>query len=59
MNVLDAYVKEVLSDPYQDEYGWYVDVTYLCWSDVPEKRKMWFKTKEEAQKVEPGYHFLT
>lgn len=60
MNLLDAYVKDVLSEPYEAEFGgWFVDVTYLCWSSIPEKRQMWFRTKEEAAQVESGYHFLT
>ena len=35
MNYLDGYVKEVLSEPYYDDYGsgvfrWWVKVSYVC-----------------------------
>lgn len=35
MNYLDGYVKEVLSEPYYDDYGsgifrWWVEVSYVC-----------------------------
>lgn len=59
MNLLDAYVEEVLSEPKQNEYGWYVEVSYTCWSDKVEHRQLYFKTQEEAAKVTKGYSFLT
>jgi len=66
MNLLDAYVKRVLSKPvFNDKYTdegatwWEVEVEYTCWSDKVETRKLIFKTREEAEKVDVGYKFYT
>lgn len=66
MNLLDAYVKEVLSTPlFNDTYKnegitwWQVDVLYTCYSDKVETTRLTFKTKEEADAVVAGYRFLT
>lgn len=59
MNLLDAYVKKVLSEPIQTEYGWYVEVEFTCWSPKIERRRLFFRTREEAEQVKEGYMFLT
>jgi TPP-dependent trihydroxycyclohexane-1,2-dione (THcHDO) dehydratase len=65
MNLLDAYVKTVLSEPvYNDTYAhegltwWQVNVEYTCWSDKVETTRLTFKTKEEADLVIIGYKFF-
>lgn len=59
MNLLDATVKEVLSDPYEKYNVWWVKVMATCWSDTPNEKELYFKTKEEALAVKPGWEFLT
>lgn len=65
MNLVDAYVTKVLSEPefidtYKDEgvVWWQVKVEYDSYGRLSET-EMTFKTKAEAEKVEVGYHFLT
>lgn len=63
MNLLDCYVTKVLGDPY------YVDSFDVKWRAVDvEYKDGWFpgvsastrtfKTKEEAEAVKEGFHFL-
>jgi hypothetical protein len=65
VNLVDAYVTEVLSEPaYNDKYAaegvtwWQVDVNYDSYGRISQTR-LTFKTKEEAAAVKIGYHFLT
>lgn len=64
MNLLDATVTAVLTPPHEPfwsaEVGgcWLVGVEYDCWGHRTISN-LWFKTKEEAQKVDVGYEFLT
>ena len=61
MNLLDAVVTEVLSEPYLSKYGddgWFINVEYNCWGDKSEG-VLYFKTKEEAESITKGYTFLT
>jgi hypothetical protein len=65
MNLLDAYVVEVLTEPvyidtYKDEgvTWWQIEVMKDCYG-VIDKSTLTFKTKEEADSVKVGYHFLT
>ncbi|MEF3306650.1 hypothetical protein [Paenibacillus sp. GYB003] len=65
MNLLDAYVTEVLGTPrfedyYKDEgiVWWAVPVKYNSYGVVSET-ELTFKTREEAEKVKVGYHFLS
>jgi hypothetical protein len=61
MNLLDAVVKKVLSEPKFVEYNgyqwWEIEVEYDCYGALS-KTKLTFKTKEEAEKVKVGYKFL-
>lgn len=62
VNYLDGYVKEVLSEPYYDDYGsgifrWWVKVSYVC-EGIGAVTTLMFDTKEEAEAVKPGYNFL-
>lgn len=57
MNYLDGYVKEVLSEPYYDDYGsgifrWWVEVSYVCEGikDLMPDNATW-ATKEEFDKA--------
>ncbi|MED2007025.1 hypothetical protein P4V39_02680 [Brevibacillus borstelensis] len=65
MNLVDAVVTKVLREPrYNDQYTdvgvvwWEVTVEYDCYGRTGE-RTLTFKTKEEAEKVTPGYEFQT
>lgn len=65
MNLLDAYVINVLSEPrFNDSYKnkgvtwWEVDVEYDCWGSKG-KRTLSFKTEAEARRVKEGYKFPT
>ena len=65
MNLCDYYVKEVISDPvcidkYKDEgvVWWEVEVSYIYDNGTEKECALTFKTKEEAEQVEKGYHFL-
>lgn len=62
VNYLDGYVKEVLSEPYYDDYGsgifrWWVEVSYIC-ECTESTTTLMFDTREEAEVVKPGYKFL-
>lgn len=62
MNYLDGYVKEVLYEPYYDDYGsgifrWWVEVSYVC-EGIGAVTTLMFDTREEAEAVKPGYKFL-
>lgn len=65
MNLVDAYVTKVLSEPkfidkYKDEgmTWWQVDVEYDCYGRISDQ-PLTFKTEEEAAAVKVGHHFLT
>lgn len=59
MNLLDAYVMEVLCEPYEKYGCWWVRVSYTCWSDKVEETKLLFYTLEDALAAGPGFMFLT
>jgi hypothetical protein len=58
MNLLDAYVTKIISKPFKDYGKWWVKVEYYCYS-INSQTQLFFDTKEEAEKVEIGYKFLT
>lgn len=58
MNLLDAYVTEILSKPYIKYEKWWVDVKATCWGQSFEHRIM-ADTLEEAKQIKVGYKFLT
>jgi hypothetical protein len=65
MNLVDAYVTKVLSEPafndvYKDEgiTWWQVSVEYDSYGWLSETL-LTFKTKSEAEAVSVGYKFLT
>lgn len=65
MNLVDAYVTKVISEPtWRFYYGkqsvtwWEVEVEYDSYG-VIDTQKLSFSTKEEAEQVKEGYHFLT
>jgi len=58
VNVLDAYVTEILGEP-ELKYGkWFVRVTADCYGR-PTTTELMFDTEAEARSVEIGHHFLT
>lgn len=62
MNLIDAWVTEVIGEPYYDDYGsgnykWWLDVAYEDIGGTGATTLM-FNTKEEAKAVTPGYKFL-
>ena len=42
MNLVDAFVKKVISEPYEEYGKWWIDVEYISWG-VPGKTKLMFE----------------
>ncbi|EDK2425585.1 hypothetical protein CIX21_21655 [Salmonella enterica] len=57
-NLVDAFVKKVISEPYEEYGKWWIDVEYISWG-VPGKTRLMFESKEQALEVKEGYKFLT
>ncbi|EBR8148427.1 hypothetical protein DN352_21485 [Salmonella enterica subsp. enterica serovar Saintpaul] len=55
---VDAFVKKVISGPYEEYGKWWIDVEYISWG-VPGKTRLMFDSKEQALEVKEGYKFLT
>lgn len=47
MNLVDAFVKKVISGPYKEYGKWWIDVEYISWG-VPGKTRLMFESKEQA-----------
>jgi len=68
MNLVDAYVTKILSEPKYIECDslvdgrklswWQVDVEYDCYGRLSE-RPLTFDTEEKAKAVKVGHKFLT
>lgn len=58
MNLLDAWVTEVLGEPYEKYGKWWVSVNAICEGTGIDTQIM-CSTKEEADKVSVGYKFQT
>ena len=58
MNLLDAVVTKVLSEPYYKYNRWFVTVEYDCWGSLSVSDLM-FNTEDEAKAVIIGYKFVT
>lgn len=58
MNLVDAFVKKVISGPYEEYGKWWIDVEYISWG-VPGKTRLMFESKEQALEVKEGYKFLS
>ncbi|EOZ9503398.1 hypothetical protein ACQYG3_004794 [Escherichia coli] len=54
MNLVDAFVKKVISGPYEEYGKWWIDVEYISWG-VPGKTRLMFESKEQALEVKEGY----
>lgn len=57
MNVIDAWVTKVQGEPYYKYDKWWVKVDSEDMGGTTNDTLM-FETKEEAEKVQPGYKFL-
>ena len=58
MNLLDAHVTKVVSEP-KLKYGkWFVSVEADCYGR-PMTTELMFETEEQARQVEVGHEFLT
>lgn len=62
MNAIDAWVTKVLCEPYYKSYGsgiprWWVKVESVDMGGKSTDTLM-FDTREDAEKVQPGYKFL-
>ncbi|MDZ9638994.1 hypothetical protein SNC27_24450 [Escherichia coli] len=55
MNLVDAFVKKVISEPYEEYGKWWIDVEYISWG-VPGKTRLMFESKEQALEVKEGYN---
>lgn len=53
MNLVDAFVKKVISGPYKEYGKWWIDVEYISWG-VPGKTRLMFESKEQALEVKEG-----
>ncbi len=58
MNLLDAVVIEVLSEPEKKFGRWFVKVRSDIWGRVEEQEIM-TNSRDEAEKIAPGYKYLT
>lgn len=58
MNLLDAYVTKIMGAAELKFGKWFLPVEADC-EGWPMKSELMFATKEEADKVQVGYHFLT
>lgn len=57
MNLVDCYVKKVLSKPYERYGMWCIDVEFDSY-DHRSEGTIYGLTKEEADNVDVGYKFL-
>jgi hypothetical protein len=58
MNLVDAYVTEILDQPYEMYGKWWLEVVADIYGREGESKLM-FNTREEAENVIVGHHFLT
>jgi hypothetical protein len=58
MNVLDHTVIKVVSKPYQINNAWFIDVVSECYGSDINDTVVKF-TKEDIEKVKPGYKYLS
>lgn len=58
MNLVDAYVQEILEAPILINGKWFLEVMADIYGIAGETTIM-FNTKEEAENVTIGHHFLT
>ncbi|XIW46970.1 hypothetical protein AB2I11_26060 (plasmid) [Escherichia coli] len=57
MNLVDAFVKKVISGPYEEYGKWWIDVEYISWG-VPGKTRLMFESKEHRHwKLKKGTNF--
>lgn len=57
MNLVDCYVTKIISEPYYEYNRWWVDVMYESWG-AESKSQLMFDSKEQAESVKIGHHFL-
>ena len=57
MNLVDAVVVKVRSEPYQKYNKWWVSVSYNSWG-CPGATQLMFDTQAEAMTVHEGFRFL-
>ncbi|EOC7827171.1 hypothetical protein ACI8GV_002135, partial [Shigella sonnei] len=53
MNLVDAFVKKVISGPYEEYGKWWIDVEYISWG-VPGKTRLMFVNRPGF----PGEYFI-
>jgi len=58
MNLVDCFVKEILSEPYQKYNKWWLDVKYDSWGRES-KTELMLNTKEEAENIKVGHKFVS
>lgn len=58
MNLLDAWVTQIVGTPFKNYGKWWVAVVAVC-EGVSLDTAIMCHTKEEAEKVVVGYKFLT
>jgi hypothetical protein len=58
MNLVDAYVVEILDQPHEMYGKWWLEIEYTC-EGRRGNSKLMFNTRDEAEDVTAGYHFIT
>lgn len=62
MNLLEAVVTKIIDNPkyyrHNNVEWWIVEVEYNCWG-TKSTRALYFKDRDEAEKIEVGHKFLT
>lgn len=58
MNLVDAYVTQVKSDPYPMHGKWFLEVEYTSWGVIGTTNLM-LDSERECLAVFPGHKFLT
>jgi len=58
MNLLDAVVTEIISEPYFAYDKWWVKVKYNCYGSISETELMFYK-ENHAKELKVGYTFKT
>lgn len=58
MNLIDAYVTNIIGEPYEAYGNWWLKVEANSYGQISPSTLM-FTNKSEAEKIEIGHHFLT
>lgn len=57
MNLIDCFVEEIISEPYEKFNMWWVNVKSDCYGNISEGHLM-FSTEEKAKELKIGHKYL-